>query len=231
MKKLGILGGISAASTIDYYRKITELYYDKFHNYYYPEITIESLDFQYFTDLEDTNNMPEYKDYIIQGIRNLESAKCDVIIMSANSPHSVYDDVMPYAKVPMISIVEAVGRKAQDMGLKKILLTGIKYTMQSTFYRDGLKKYGIEVISPSESDQDLINQIIFGELVINIITKESQQLYLDIVDKYIASDQIEGVIMGCTEIPSLAANLDAPVPFLNSLQLHCEKTLDFLIED
>ena len=119
MKKIGILGGISSASTIDYYRKLMDLHYAKHHDYYYPEITIESLNFQYFTDLENTNAMEEYRAYILQGIRNLEAAGADLIIMAANSPHSVFSDIKPLAKVPMISIVEAVAREAQARGMKR----------------------------------------------------------------------------------------------------------------
>ncbi len=173
MKKIGILGGISAASTIDYYKKILDLYYEKHHDYYYPEITIESLDFQYFTDFEDNNEMTGYKDYIMKGIRNLENAGSELIIMSANSPHSVYPYVTAQTDTPMISIVEAVGRQAQKQNLKKLLLTGIKYTMKSTFYQEGLKSFGIEVIAPSDKDKDAISN---GTISVSICSKCSVEV-------------------------------------------------------
>lgn len=225
MKKIGILGGISSASTVDYYKKLMELHYEAHHDYYYPEVVIESLNFQYFTDLENTNAMEEYKAYILKGIRNLEAAGAELIIMAANSPHSVFPEVKPFAKVPMISIVEAVGARAKAAGLKKVLLTGIKYTMQRTFYRDGLAPFGIEVISPEEEDQDIIERIIFDELVIHKITPTAQRTFVRLIEKYVQSDHVQGVILGCTELPSLAAGLDLPVMGLNSLQIHCEETL------
>ena len=105
MKKIGILGGISAASTVQYYNKILDLYYEIKKDYYYPEICIESLNFQYFTDFENRNDMDGYKEYIMKGIRNLESAGSDIIIMSANSPHSVFHAIEKEASVPMLSLI------------------------------------------------------------------------------------------------------------------------------
>ena len=170
MKKIGILGGISAISTVEYYNNILYFYYDKYKNYYYPEINIESLNFQYFTDLEDCNDMENYKKYILKGIKNLEKAGSDIIIMAANSPHSVFPYIQEKTNVPMISIVECVRNFALNNQMKTLLLTGIKYTMKSTFYQKELSKYGIEVIVPSDEEMDIINNIIFGELAINIIS-------------------------------------------------------------
>lgn len=229
LKKIGILGGISSASTIDYYKKLMQLYYERFHDYYYPEINIESLNFQYFTDLEDQNAMTEYKNYIMKGIRNLEKAGSEVIIMAANSPHSVFHYVTSQANVEMISIVDCVAKIAQRDNLKKVLLTGIKYTMQSSFYCDGFKPLGIDVISPSDEDQNMINKIIFEELVINEISSKSQHIFLDIIQKYVENENIDGVILGCTELPSLVAGVKSSVMFLDSLQIHCEETLDRIL--
>lgn len=229
MKKIGILGGISAASTVEYYTKILQLYYDMKHDYYYPEINIESLNFQYFTDLENQNNMNEYKKYILAGIANLERADCDVVIMSANSPHSVFPSIKENVKVPMISIVESVKKFALENGMKKLLLTGIKYTMKSTFYQEELSKSGIEVIVPSDEEKDVINNIIFGELAINIISPESQTKYLDILEKYAEHFDIDGVILGCTELPALADGLKCSVPYINSLELHCSDVLKYVL--
>lgn len=119
MKKIGILGGISAASTVQYYNKILDLYYEIKKDYYYPEICIESLNFQYFTDFENRNDMDGYKKYIMKGIRNLESAGSDIIIMSANSPHSVFHAIEKETSVPMLSIVDSVGKYARKNKMKK----------------------------------------------------------------------------------------------------------------
>lgn len=224
-KKIGILGGISLASTSQYYKTITDLYYEKFKDYYYPEIIIYSLDFQYFTDLENEHKTEEYIAYILSGINNLKNAGADFIIMAANSPHSVLDKVKQQINIPILSIVDCIAKAAKEQNLKKVLLTGIKYTMESTFYRDGLKQYGIDVIVPNSSDMDTINNIIFNELVLNIINEETKEQFKNIINNY----DVDGVILGCTELPLLLNQNDINLIVLDSLKLHCDKTLEFAL--
>ncbi|KPU43474.1 putative amino-acid racemase [Oxobacter pfennigii] len=226
-KKIGILGGISHTSTIKYYQTIMNLYYERFGNYYYPEIIIHSLDFQYFTDLENELKLQEYEDYIVYSIHCLENAGADFIIMAANSPHSVLSNVIKRACIPILSIVDAVGVEAQKKNLKKLLLTGIKYTMQSDFYKSGMRKYGIEVITPNDAEQNLINQIIFQELVLDNMLDKSRENFLEIINRYPA----DGVILGCTELPLLLDNKDTRIRLLNSLNLHCEMALNYALCD
>lgn len=226
-KKIGILGGISLASTIKYYQTITDLYYKKFRDYYYPEIIIHSLDFQYFTDLEDNLKLQEYEDYIAYSIHCLENAGADFVIMAANSPHSVLDKIKRRIDTPILSIVDAVGMEAQKKSMKKLLLTGIQYTMQSDFYKTGLGKYDIQIVTPDEIEQNAINRIIFGELVLNDIRDESRAKFLEIIKKY----PVDGVILGCTELPLLVDGKTTNIPLLDSLNLHCAMTLAYALND
>ena len=240
-KKIGIVGGISLASTIQYYRTITDLYFEQFKDYYYPEIIIHSLDFQYFTDMENQNRKSEYIDYIVSSTCALEKAGADFIIMSANSPHSVFEEVEKQTRLPMISIVDTAAKYAEEKKLKDVLLTGIKYTMQSDFYQKGFKKFGIDVITPSEEHQNEINDIIFGELVINRFLDGSRKRFIEIIHSY----NVDGVILGCTELPLLVNQNDMLSHFqnressvqdsnkksllLDSLSLHCKATLRYSI--
>jgi aspartate racemase len=130
MKKIGILGGISYTSTLRYYEYLHELHYQHKGDYYYPEMVIESMNFQYFTDLENEGPQENYESYILKGLQDLQAAGSDFLIMAANSPHSVLADIRPHLAVPVLSIVDAVGRKAQSMGLKKLVLTGIRHTQR-----------------------------------------------------------------------------------------------------
>ncbi len=226
-KTIGILGGISLASTIQYYRKITDLYYERKKDYYYPEIIINSLDFQYFTDLENEHRTEEYINYILKGIHSLERAGADFVIMAANSPHSVFEEVNGKANIPMLSIVETTAKEAERRKLKKLLLTGIKYTMQSSFYPEVLKRYGIEVITPEEKHQDEINAMIFEELVINKITDGTRNRMLDIIRSY----AVEGVILGCTELPLLINQEVCPIHVLDTLSLHAGAALEYALDN
>ncbi|MHA1478065.1 MAG: aspartate/glutamate racemase family protein, partial [Promethearchaeota archaeon] len=216
MKKIGILGGMSYESTIKYYNLILQKYYDRSQDYYYPEILIYSLNFQKVIDYELGDDESIYVDYLMTGINSLQNGGVDFIIMSANSPHAVYDKLVQRSKVPILSIVEATAKKAQQEKLRKLLLLGIKFTMQSSFYPEYFAKSGMEVITPSDSEQDVINEIIFDELVIGKLTKESKNMLLKIVNAY----EVDAVILGCTELPLILQQNDTDVILLDTVELH-----------
>jgi len=226
-KRIGILGGISHESTIHYYELIMKKYYERFHDYYYPEIVIFSLDFQQFTDYEDKKTMEEYLQYIMEGIHSLEKAGVDFILMAANSPHAVFPQVEERCRVPLLSIVKATAEKAAQDGRKSLLLLGIAFTMQSTFYQETCAGYRIEVITPTEAEQHLINRIIFDELVIGVFSQESKQKLLDITSRY----EVDGVILGCTELPLLLTQKDSNIPLYNTLELHAEAALNLALSE
>jgi aspartate racemase len=224
-KKIGILGGISPESTIAYYDHIIKQYYTRFKDCYYPEIVIYSLDFQRFTDFENSGDTLGYIDEILKGITSLQKARVDFIIMAANSPHAVFDEIERFAIVPLLSIVEVTADYAQRQGLKRLLLTGIKFTMQSNFYPVVCQQRDIQVITPTPEEQDEIDRIIFEELAIGLFKAESKHKLLSIINNY----QVDGVILGCTELPLILKPQDAAIPLLNTLELHAEAALDYAL--
>jgi aspartate racemase len=226
-KRIGILGGIGPESTLEYYRRIIKRYLDLYGDYYFPEIVIFSLNFQRFTDYEDRGEKDHYVEEIMSGIHALENAGVDFIVMSANSPHAVFDQVERRARVPMISIVKTLAEEAKARGLHRLLLLGIKFTMQNSFYQDTCRQFSIEVITPSEKDQDAINRLIFDELNRGIFKDESRDYFLSIIQKYPA----EGVILGCTELPLLLKQKDSPITMLDTVELHIRAMLKFAMDD
>lgn len=226
-KRIGIIGGISHESTIKYYEYILKKYYARKRNYHYPEMVIFSLDLKKLMEFEDREDMDGYIHYIREGIKALEKAGAEFIVIAANSPHSVFEVVEKMASVPMISIVEVAAREAEKWDMKKLLLTGIKYTMQSSFYQDVFKKHGMEVITPSEEEQDEINKIVFNELVLGIFKKETRIKLINIIKNY----KVDGVILGCTELPLILDQEDTEVKLLNTLVLHARAALDFALKD
>lgn len=222
-KRIGILGGISHESTIKYYELILQKYYQQRKNYYFPEIVIFSLDLQKFTDFEDRGDEQGYIAYIMQGIRSLEKAGAEFAILAANSPHAVFGEIEQQAIIPLLSIVEVTVKNAKDFGAKKLLLMGIKFTMQLSFYQEIGEKNDLEIIVPIEEEQDEINRIIFDELVIGIQKEESKRKLLRIMSHY----QVEGVILGCTELPLLLKQTDVSIKLFDTLRLHAEAALEY----
>jgi len=226
-KRIGILGGISHKSTARYYELIHEKYFQKHGDYHYPEVVIFSLDFQRFTDLENRGDRDGYIGYIVEGVASLERAGVDFIIMAANSPHAVFEEVRERANVPMISIAEVTAQKAKEEGMKRLMLMGIRFTMRSTFYQEACEKHGIEVITPSEEEQEEIDHMIFDELVIGVFRDESRRRLIEIIEGY----DVDGVILGCTELPLILEQGDADVRLLDTLELHVEATLERSLAD
>ncbi|MHA1123792.1 MAG: aspartate/glutamate racemase family protein, partial [Candidatus Heimdallarchaeota archaeon] len=163
---------------------------------------------------------------LMTGINSLQNGGVDFIIMSANSPHAVYDKLVQRSKVPILSIVEATAEKAHQEKLKKLLLLGIKFTMQSSFYQKNFAKSDMEVITPLDPEQDIVNQIIFNELVIGKFTEKSKLMLLKIINNY----NVDGVILGCTELPLILQQNDTDVIVLDTVEIHVEAALQYCLD-
>ncbi|MFW9951376.1 MAG: aspartate/glutamate racemase family protein [Candidatus Thorarchaeota archaeon] len=226
MKRVGILGGMSYESTIKYYELILKKYYTKFKDYNYPEVVIFSLNFQKIIDFELSNQNKEYLDYLLSGINFLKNSGVDFIIMAANSPHSVYSELQKLSEAFILSIVDVTAQLAKRLGLKRLLLLGIKYTMQSTFYQETFKENGMKVITPIIEEQEIIDNIIFKELVLGIIKEQSKKRLLDIIQNY----DVDGVILGCTELPLILSQNDIESFVLDTVEIHTTEALNFSLK-
>ena len=222
MQRIGILGGISHTSTAVYYQQIHATYLARRQDYYYPEVIVYSLNFQKFTDYEERGDMVGYVEYILQGLDALYRAGADFALMAANSPHAVFPQLARRTPLPLLSIVEVTAQHAHARGWRRLLLLGIRFTMQTTFYADVCARYDIEVSTPTPPEQEVINRIIFDELVIGNVRAASRQTLLTMLARY----RVDGIILGCTELPLLLRPTDTATPLLNTLTLHIEAAVD-----
>ena len=141
--------------------------------------------------------------------------------MAANSPHSVYNQLARIAKVPIYSIADATIARVIEKGLRRVLLLGIKHTMDSDFYPEAGKASNIDVVVPFEEDKQIINGIIFSELCVGVVNKVSKQILIKIISNY----DVEGVILGCTELPQIIKKSDLTIEVFNTLEIHVEDAL------
>ncbi len=201
-KRIGILGGMSPESTVAYYEYITRTYTERFGNYGYPEILIYSVSFQPYVDWPNADRW----DLVAQGLsdaaQKLVAAGAEVILIATNTMHIVFDQVQASVDVPMLSLLDAVADAIQSQGLNAVGLLGTRFTMEKTFYQDNLSRRGISVLVPDAGDRELVNRVIYEELVAGQILDESRAGYVTIVEK-LAERGAEGIILGCTEIPLL----------------------------
>jgi aspartate racemase len=225
MKRIGILGGISHESTAVYYQRIHADYFARRQDYYYPEVIVYSLNFQKFTDYEDQGDTTGYIAYILSGITALQQAGADFALMAANSPHAVFPQVASQTTLPLLSIVEVAARAAQTQGRQRLLLLGIRFTMQGSFYAEVFDRYGMNVITPDQPEQEEINRIIFEELVVGNFQAESRERLLEIISHY----EVDGVILGCTELPLILHQDETATLLLDTLSLHVAAAVDYAL--
>jgi len=226
MKTAGIVGGIGPESTIDYYRQMVAAYRRQRPDGSFPPILINSIDMTRMLDLIGTGKMVEVTDYLVGAVRKLERAGADFALLAANTPHVVFNEIQQRSPIPMISIVEAACAAAQARGLKRLGLFGTRFTMQGSFYPDAFFKQGIDIFTPGQEDQDYIHEKYMSELVHGVFLDETRGRLLAIVDRLIDQQQVQGLLLGGTELPLILRNETyREVPFLDTTRIHVERAV------
>ncbi len=229
-KRIGIIGGMSPESTATYYEIITHTYTERFGDYGYPEIIIYSVSFQPYVDWP----LAERWDLVAEGLsaaaRKLEDAGADFFVVATNTMHIVFDEIAASVGIPGLSLLDAVRDHASAHGMRTLGLLGTSFTMEKPFYRDALGESGIRVIVPDSGDRDLINNVIYDELVRGVVKDESRRHFVRTIEN-LASRGAEGVILGCTEIPLLVQPEDCDLPLLDSTRIHAEAALQYALQE
>ena len=229
MKKIGIIGGLSAESTIEYYKILIKEYNKRKGGKSSPLLIIDSLDLEEAVDLMSNGDWDGVFNIIFQSAKNLEYAGAEVIIIATNTIHKIFDRLQEEINTPMISIVDVTAEAAKSKNLKKIGLLGTIFTMQSDFFQKTFQRYDLEIIVPNQEDQKLVNEVIFKELTFHIIKPESKRRYLDVIGR-LRQEGAEGVILGCTEIPLLIKQEDSPIPVFDTTTLHAMAALEYAMK-
>jgi aspartate racemase len=223
MKMLGIIGGLGPESTIDYYGKIIALYRERTRDGSYPQFIINSINLKKGLDFVDAGNLIGMSDYLIEEIGKLALAGATFGLISANTPHIVFDEVASKSPIPLISIVEATCVAARARKLKRLALFGTRYTMQATFYPKVFSREGIELLAPDPEDQDYIHDRYLNELVSGKFLPETGAGLLAIVERIKAKSDIDGVILAGTELPLILRDAEYKgILFLDTTKIHCE---------
>ena len=226
MKTLGIIGGLGPESTVDYYERIIALYRERTRDGSYPRFIIISVDLKKGLDFMEAGDLAGMAAYLLDGIDKLVRAGADFGLISANTPHIVFDDVASKSPIPLISIVEATCAAAKTRKLQRLALFGTRYTMQGKFYVNLFSRQGIELLVPEPNDQDYIHDKYMNELVPGRFLAETRAGLLAIVDRMKAKSDIDGVILAGTELPLILRDPDYNgIPFLNTTEIHCEATV------
>ena len=229
MKRIGLIGGMSWESSQDYYRIINEEVKAQLGGSHSADCIMYSFDFQLIEDLQHNGEWEKLTQIMVDEANNLKKAGAEFIVICTNTMHIMAKDIEEKTNLKVLHIAQATASAIKEKQLKKVLLLGTKFTMEGTFYKDILNENNIEVIIPNDEDREFIHHVIYTELVRGIVKEESKKKYLSIINSLKAKG-IEGVVLGCTEIPMLVKQENLDIPVLNTTEIHSKAAAEFSLK-
>jgi len=231
MKKIGLIGGMSWESSLEYYKIINETVKQKLGGLHSAECIMYSVDFDEIEKLQHQGKWEELTNIMIKSAQTLEKAGANLIIICTNTMHKMAEEIENNIKIPLLHIVDATAEKIKEKGFKKVGLLGTIYTMEEDFYKNRLiEKHGFEVIIPKSDERKIVNDILFNELCLGEIKETSKEKYKKII-KNLSEKGAEGIILGCTEIPMLINQKDVEIPVFDTTKIHAEFAVDHAINE
>jgi aspartate racemase len=229
-KTIGMIGGIAPASTIDYYNRIISRFQERTGLREYPSIIINSINMSHMMNLITQEHLEELVDYLSEEIFVLEKAGAKVIFMASTTPHLVYESLVKRVKTKMVSIVDSTISYAQSKGHNRLGLLGTLSTMEGDFFPDGFEASGMEIITPMPDERKYIHKIYMEELARGRFLPETKDRLLSIARRMYNEGQIDGLILGGTELPLILKSSDMEdIELLNTAKIHVERILDVAI--
>jgi aspartate racemase len=230
MKILGVIGGLGPESTIEYYRQLIDSYRKQSVDDSYPAIVITSLDVNKGLRLVGAQAYGELAEYLAKEVQRLANAGADFGLISANTPHIVFDEVQQRSPITLISIVEAACADCKRQGLKKVGLLGTRFTMEARFYPDVFSREGILLVTPKEEEQSYIHDKYVQELLEGQILDSTRERLLQIIYRIRDEEQVEGILLAGTELPLILQQGNVPdILLLDTTQIHVEAAITRLL--
>lgn len=230
MRTLGLIGGTTWHSTVDYYRIINQQVNARLGGLHSARMLLYSVDFEEMKPPSDPAGWARIGETFADIGRRLAEAGAECLVLCANTPHLLADSIRGKIRVPLIHIAEATARAIAAKKLRTVGLLGTKFTMEHGFFKERLAAAGITAIVPDDAERAFIHQTIFEELGHGVMKAETKQAYLAIVDRLVARGA-EGVILGCTEIPLLIKPEDCKVPSFDTTFIHASAAVDFALSE
>ena len=231
MKKIGLVGGTGPESTLMYYKELNSRIDSLTGEKAMPDIAIESVNFRRAWDYVSNKDYDKLSDYLAEKVRCLETAGCEVISLTAVTMHVVFDEILKKldTKLSLVSIPKAVADEVVARGIKKIGLLGTIFTMEQNYMKKDLQTAGVQVFVPEKSERELIAKRIFEELEKGIVKESTLAEFVEIITKMKDRDGIEGIILGCTELPLILNSENCPIPCFDSVEIHIKKLIELAV--
>lgn len=230
MKTIGIVGGLGPESTVDYYQRIIGAFVRR-QPVTYPEVVIFSARLDELMALVDRRDTVGMAAMLLSKVRALAAAGADFAAIATNTPHLVFDEVAAASPIPLLSIVEATRDAARAAGMKRVGLLGTRLTMSSDFYAKAFGRAGLEIVVPSEAEQELIHGRLMTEVELGIFKPETRAELNGVALRLWRDHGVDGVILGCTELPLIMTEPIAGLPLLNTSAIHCDRIVRACLGD
>ncbi len=226
MKTIGLIGGMSWESSIEYYRIINQEIRSALGGVHSAKSVMVSLDFGEIEELQMKGDWEEATRILIQSAREVEKAGADFLLICTNTMHLMAEEVQAGINIPLLHIADATARAIKEAGIKSVGLLGTKFTMEKDFYRGKLETdHQLKVVVPDQPGRDLVHNVIYDELVQGLIREPSRKDYRRVIQGLV-KDGAEGIVLGCTEIGLLVKKEDVAVPVFDTMEIHALAAVD-----
>lgn len=222
MKTIGLIGGMSAESTVTYYKVINSVVNQKLGGFHSAKCLLYSVDFDEIERCQMSGEWEKSGEILADAARRLQKGGADFLVLCTNTIHKVAHAIQSAVSIPFLHIAEATARRVKDAGIGRVCLLGTAFTMEEGFYKDVLARNGIDVIVPDADDRKTVNDVIYGELCHGVIKDESRAKFVGIINKAAALGA-RGAILGCTEIGLLVGDGDITLPVFDTALIHAEE--------
>ena len=229
MKTIGLIGGMSWESSIEYYRIINETVRAKLGGLHSAKSIMYSVDFAEIETLQHQERWTEATALMIEAVQHVERGGADLVVICTNTMHKMADEVQEHIRIPLLHIADATAERIKAQGLEKIGLLGTRFTMEEDFYRGRLiDKHRLEVIVPTEEERELVHRIIYDELCVGQVRQASREQYATVIE-HLVERGAGGIILGCTEISLLVGAGDSRVPLFDTTRIHAEAAVEYAL--
>ncbi len=230
MKTIGLIGGMSWESSLEYYRIINQMVKEKLGEPHSAKCIMYSVDFAEYEKLQHEGKWEELTEKMVDIGRKLEAAGSDLVLICTNTMHKMAPQVQESIQVPLLHIADAAADEIKSRDMKKVGLLGTKFTMEQDFYKKRINEnYGIDVIIPKQEERNIVHEVIYKELISGIINESSKVKFQKIIEN-LKSRGAEGVILGCTEIPLLIKEKDSVIPVFDTTMLHASQAVELALK-
>ena len=229
MKTIGLLGGMSWESSLEYYRIVNETVKARLGGFHSADCLMYSVDFDEVEALQHQDKWGELTGMMIAAAQRIEAGGAALLVICTNTMHKMAPEMQAAIRIPLLHIADAAGEAITAQGLHTVGLLGTKFTMEGDFYRQRLnERFGLNVLIPEEADRETVHNTIYGELVKGAINPESRRAFQDIIEK-LQANGAQGVILGCTEIPLLVKQADVDIPVFDTTRIHAEAAVNWAL--